>query len=113
MIHLSPAAIHELSRLRDRQSASDPQFCRILVQAGGCADFYYNLSFESQVNPSDQILDKGELQVIIDPQSLEYIDGLTLDYTEDLMGGSFRFHNPNAVRTCGCSHSFAVGDRKE
>jgi len=46
--------------------------------------------------------------VVIDDQSLDYINGLMLDYSEDLMGGGFRFHNPNAKHSCGCGNSFSV-----
>jgi iron-sulfur cluster assembly accessory protein len=107
MIHLSPAAIAELCRLRDRHPAN-LSFCRLAVRPGGCADFHYHLSFEDHANPSDHILEFEAIQILIDNQSMAYISELTLDYTEDLMGGGFRFHNSKAVRTCGCSHSFAV-----
>jgi iron-sulfur cluster assembly protein len=64
------------------------------------------MSFEAMAQPIDQVFDCGAVQVVIDPQSWPYLNGLTLDYTEDLMGGSFRFDNPNAKQTCSCGHSF-------
>jgi iron-sulfur cluster assembly accessory protein len=110
MIRLSCAAITEISRLKSRYPKPEATF-RLGVQVGGCADFYYILKFEDAINPGDQVLNCGGIQVVVDAQSIDYVNGLTLDYSEDLMGGGFRFHNPNAVQSCGCGNSFTIGDR--
>jgi len=107
VIHLSQAAIGEVNRLKSKQRNSQAMF-RLAVQPGGCAEFYYVLRFDDVVEPADQILEYKELSVVIDEQSLNYVSGLTLDYSEDLMGGGFRFHNPNATQNCGCGNSFST-----
>jgi iron-sulfur cluster assembly accessory protein len=106
MIQLSPAAITEVNRIRAQASHHNSLF-RLSVQAGGCADLYYVLELDDQ-QPGDQLLHCNGLEIVVDAESLQYLKGLKLDYTEDLMGGGFRFHNPNAVQSCGCGNSFSV-----
>lgn len=70
-------------------------------------DFAYSLAFE-QFQPGDQVWDYGDLQVMFQSSELNYLNGLVIDYSEDMMGGGFRFSNPNADRVCGCGNSFSV-----
>jgi iron-sulfur cluster assembly accessory protein len=107
MINLSNAAADEIKRLQIRRQKPEARL-RLSVKSGGCADLYYIIDFDEVTNPSDRIYDCSGIFVIVDEQSFNYISGLTLDYSEDLMGGGFRFHNPNAVESCGCGNSFRV-----
>lgn len=106
MIQLSPTAIGELKRLQKKHLPSGQ--LRIVVDTSGCKGLAYQMQFAESPQPNDQIFDCEEIQVVVDPASMEYLSGLTLDYTEDLMGGGFRFYNPNAIETCSCGHSFAI-----
>ncbi|MBW4551659.1 MAG: iron-sulfur cluster assembly accessory protein [Aphanocapsa sp. GSE-SYN-MK-11-07L] len=108
MIHLNPAAIAEIKRLRRKQTKADTGFLRLDIAQSGCAGLSYRMEFAQTSQPQDFLLVADEMQVIFDPDLLPYLDGLTLDYSEDLMGGGFRFHNPNATQTCGCGSSFAI-----
>lgn len=110
MIKLSKAAADEIKRLQARRQKQGARL-RFGVQAGGCADFYYTLDFDEVLNPGDRIYDSGDIEIIVDEKSVNYINELTLDYSEDLMGGGFRFHNPKAVESCGCGNSFRVEAR--
>lgn len=103
MIHLSRAAIHEVKRL---QRKSPETLLRLGIQPGGCSDFYYTLEFVAAAQPDDRMVYCDDLKVAVDRYSLQYINGLTLDYSEDLMGGGFQFDNPNAKQHCGCGNSF-------
>lgn len=109
-IIFSKTAIAEIKRMQAKQKSST-SCLQVAVKAGGCSGLYYELSFVEASDPSDstsiQHTHDG-IQVQFDRQTYNYIDGLTLDYSEDLMGGGFRFHNPNAIATCGCGNSFAV-----
>jgi iron-sulfur cluster assembly protein len=107
MIHLSSAAIQEIERLKAKQ----PTYIlfRLRVKSGGCADLFYDLAFDTTVQSQDQVLELHDIHVVIDSQSLSYINGLLIDYSEDLMGGGFRFHNPQAISTCSCGNSFSIG----
>ncbi|WAL60350.1 HesB/IscA family protein [Thermocoleostomius sinensis] len=107
MIHLSPAAIAEVHRIQSK--ATHPNIAvRLSVKSGGCADFYYALELDDAIATADYIQTCDGLQIVVDADSLPYVDGLKIDYTEDLMGGGFRFDNPNAVSNCGCGNSFSV-----
>lgn len=106
MIHLSQAAVSEIERLKSKQK-SDPLF-RLTVKPGGCSGWFYEMSFDEAVKVGDMVFEFHGIQVVIDAESRNYIKGLTVDYSEDLMGGGFRFHNPNAIATCGCGNSFSL-----
>lgn len=107
MIQLSQAAIAEINRLKVKQHHPEAVF-RLEVQPGGCSEFHYVLKFDSSIKLTDQVLSCGGMSVVVDSQSLSRVSGLAIDYSEDLMGGGFRFHNPNATQNCGCGNSFSV-----
>ena len=107
MIQLSPAAANEILRLRARRKVPNPLF-RLCIQPEGCLGLRYQMEFEETIHPHDQVFECEGVQVVIDPESLIYVKGVSMDYSEDLMGGGFRFHNPNAAQSCGCGNSFAV-----
>lgn len=107
MINISKAALAEIRRLQARRHNPEANL-RLGVQRGGCADLYYTIDFDEAANPGDRVFDCDGISVTVEADSLQYITGLTLDYSEDLMGGGFRFHNPNALESCGCGNSFRV-----
>ena len=111
MIYLSQSAINEVKRLRSKHRKLDMAL-RLGVQPSDCSGMSYKMEFEQGFQPNDQVYEYDGMRVMVDSQSLSYIDGLTLDYTEDLMGGGFRFHNPNAIKTCGCGNSFATSEQQ-
>ena len=109
MIHLSHSAVEEILRLKLRQQT--PQvFFRLGVQPIGCSGLSYLTRFDEHLQTDDQLYDCNGIQVAIDANSLTHLQGLTLDYSEDLMGGSFRFHNPNAIKSCDCGNSFSISE---
>ncbi|WP_299493392.1 iron-sulfur cluster assembly accessory protein [Acaryochloris sp. IP29b_bin.137] len=107
MIQLSSSAIGEVKRLQKKHAANG--LLRIGVETTGCKGLAYQMKFDQSPQPEDHIFDCEAIKIAVDSSSLQYLSGLTLDYTEDLMGGGFRFYNPNAVETCTCGHSFAAG----
>ncbi|MBE9226007.1 iron-sulfur cluster assembly accessory protein [Phormidium sp. LEGE 05292] len=109
MINLSKAAASEVKRLMAKQKQPNSLF-RLGVQPGGCAGIYYTVEIERAIASQDQVYECYGIKIVVEEKTLEYINGLTLDYTEDLMGGGFRFHNPNASSSCGCGNSFSVID---
>lgn len=110
MIQLSKAAIGEITRLKTKHQNPGKALFRLGVQPSGCSGISYTLAFDETVKPEDQVYDCNGIRVVVDSQSLTYINGLTLDYSEDMMGGGFRFHNPNATQSCGCGNSFSVAE---
>ncbi len=81
---------------------------RLSVAGGGCSGFRYDFTLDDSRNDDDAAFIQGEITVLVDPSSLDLLNGATLDYVEDLMGSSFQVRNPNATASCGCGSSFAV-----
>ena len=81
---------------------------RVFVQGGGCSGFQYGFSIEDEQNEDDLVVEIGDLKVLVDYMSLQYLNDSEIDYTEDLSGSSFNIKNPNAQTTCGCGSSFSV-----
>ncbi len=107
MINLSKAAAREVLRLKSKYPQPHALF-RLGVQASGCCDLSYTMTFDEVLHPEDRVYESEGVQVVIESRHLNYIDGLTVDYSEDLMGGGFRFHNPHATQNCSCGNSFSV-----
>jgi len=106
VINVSLAAVKEVKRLVTEQSR-EGQGLRVGVRGGGCSGLSYTLNFDAQ-KEGDNVFESEEVRVLIDPKSLLYLDGMTLDFSDSLEGRGFKFVNPNASKTCGCGESFSV-----
>ena len=85
---------------------------RVGVRGGGCSGFQYQLAFDEQ-RDGDAIFEDDGLRLLVDNQSLPYVDGSTIDYVESLQGAGFKVDNPNVVAACGCGSSFRVAEEEE
>lgn len=83
-------------------------YFRISVNGGGCSGFQYEFDYKASKNEGDLEFVVGEAKILIDEMSLEFINGSSLDYSEDLGGARFEVKNPNATAKCGCGNSFSV-----
>ena len=81
---------------------------RVFVQGGGCSGFQYGFTFEEVKNEDDFDFAYDEVRVVVDAMSMQYLNGASIDYKEDLMSANFVIKNPQASSTCGCGSSFAV-----
>ena len=81
---------------------------RTFVQGGGCSGFSYGFTFDEIMNEDDFEVPLGDTKVLIDAMSMQYLQGASIDYKEDLQGSEFKITNPNAQSTCGCGSSFSV-----
>ena len=81
---------------------------RVYITGGGCSGFQYGFTFDEKVNEGDLTVENAGVQLVIDPMSLQYLIGGTIDYTEGLEGSRFVVNNPNASSTCGCGSSFSI-----
>jgi len=80
---------------------------RVFVSGGGCSGLQYGMAFEAEPQEFDTVVEaEPGVRLIVDPTSVLYLGGATIDFVDSLMGGGFRIDNPNAVSTCGCGHSF-------
>lgn len=104
-IQISDLAKSQLARL----GVGDEKFLRITVVSGGCAGNTYSAAVDDTLAESDRLVyQEGRIRVIADPQSAPYLDGLRIDYSDDLVLSGFRLKNPGAVKSCGCGASFTV-----
>ncbi len=81
---------------------------RVFIYGGGCSGFQYGFTFDEEIKDGDHVLEKGGVRLLIDPTSLQYLEGASIDYKDDLEGAQFIIRNPNAATTCGCGSSFSV-----
>ncbi|MCX8649690.1 iron-sulfur cluster insertion protein ErpA [Gilliamella sp. B2776] len=81
---------------------------RVYITGGGCSGFQYGFTFDENVNEDDLAIEKNGVSLVVDPMSLQYLVGGTIDYVEGLQGSRFVVDNPNATSTCGCGSSFSV-----
>ena len=107
MIELSPAAAREIERWSQSHPLSG-SYLRLAVKNGGCSGLHYHLELTPIVAENDRFYQSQGINIVVDPDSDRYLQILKLDYSEDLMGGGFRFTNANAQNTCGCGLSFSA-----
>ncbi len=106
-IEFSDAAASKVKELVTEEE--NPQLkLRVYVTGGGCSGFQYGFTFDEKVNEGDMTIAKNEVTLVVDPMSLQYLVGGTVDYIDGLEGARFIVNNPNATTTCGCGASFSV-----
>lgn len=81
---------------------------RVYIEGGGCSGFQYGFEFDGNAEEDDTVVTNGDVKLLVDPLSFQYLSGSTVDYKEDLQGSRFVIDNPNARTTCGCGASFSV-----
>lgn len=104
MITLTDRAVRQIRQL-ESEKATEGQLLRVFVEAGGCSGFEYGMSFDAKKD-DDQVLESNGVTFLMDPTSLEYLDGSEVDFDDGLSGKGFDILNPNASSTCGCGRSF-------
>jgi iron-sulfur cluster insertion protein len=107
-ITVSESAAKRVAFLKAQESTPDA-FLRIAVSGGGCSGFQYGFSFDDSRNADDFVFERDGVQIVVDDASLDLLNGAEIDFVEDMMGAAFQVKNPNAVSSCGCGNSFAVG----
>lgn len=100
------AAAFKVKQLLDEEGNPELKL-RVFVQGGGCSGFQYGFTFDDIINDDDTTVDRGGVQLLIDPMSFQYLVGAEIDYKDDIEGAQFVIRNPNATTTCGCGSSFA------
>lgn len=103
-ITLTNKAAEKVKAAMEKQGKKDSGL-RLYVSGGGCSGFQYGLTFDER-NEADHVIESRGVNILVDEQSAQYLDGSEIDYVESVMGEGFMVNNPNAVETCGCGHSF-------
>lgn len=106
-IVLTDNAANKVRLLRE-EDGNDDLLLRVYVTGGGCSGFSYGFSFAEAVNDDDASFDNGDVTMVVDALSYQYLEGAEVDYVEGLEGSRFVVKNPNATTTCGCGSSFSI-----
>jgi len=108
-LSITEAAAKEIRKIIAEQELDASKVrLRVGVKGGGCSGFSYLLDLTETQKETDEVFEQHGITVIVDPKSLLYLGGVTVDYHEELMQKGFVFNNPNATSTCGCGSSFQV-----
>ena len=108
-MQLTEAALMKVQTFIDEHGAGEKTGLRVAVLPGGCSGFQYGLNIEDTPEEDDEILDMSEgIRIFVDPFSVQYLEGIEIDYVTSMMGSGFTFNNPAASGGCGCGSSFTV-----
>ena len=103
-IVVTQAAADEIRRQREKRGTPGARI-RVGVRGGGCTGFTYVFEWADELRPTDREFREGDVAIVVDPKSLVYLGGMTLDFVRGMMGHGFKFQNPNAKGSCGCGES--------
>jgi len=120
MLQISPSAANEIKRIQ-KYKKQPGNLLKLSINSGGCSGLFYALQLENATNLKqenalssqplaykDHSVEVDGIKIFVDDDSRKYIENLKIDYAEDLMGGGFRFYNPQAKNVCGCGISFVL-----
>lgn len=105
-VYVTPKAVEKIREAFDREGVRGG--LRLGVVGGGCSGLSYQFKFAAQERPKDYVFEFDDVKVFVDPKSILYLDGVTLDWEDSLVQSGFVFHNPYASKSCGCGTSFAT-----
>ncbi|MEE3235437.1 MAG: iron-sulfur cluster insertion protein ErpA [Candidatus Latescibacterota bacterium] len=107
MITVTDAAAQKIKTLIS-ENDKKLEGLRMAVKGGGCSGFQYDLEFADNCDDLDHVFEAAGVKIFVDMKSSLYLNGVTLDYQDGLMGAGFKIENPNARTTCGCGESFSA-----
>ncbi len=106
---LSDRAAEEVRKfISAEQVPAETAGLRVSVMPGGCSGFKYSLNIEERALEDDVVLECNGVKLFVDGFSLQYLNGMSIDYTSSMQGSGFTFNNPNATGGCGCGSSFSA-----
>ena len=102
------AAAKKVKEIMDEDpEVTDAISLRVFIEGGGCSGFQYGFTFD-ETKDEDEVVVTDGVSLVIDPLSLQYLDGAEIDYSTDHFSSQFVIRNPNVQTTCGCGSSFSV-----
>lgn len=105
-ISLTSAAAHRVQTFLARRGHG--LGLRLAIKKTGCSGFSYVVNYADEVGADDVVFEEHGVKVIVDRDSLDYIDGTQIDFVKEGLNEAFRFRNPNVKGECGCGESFTV-----
>lgn len=106
-IQLTERAVAKTQAFQAKNEQAAHKALRLYIEGGGCSGFSYKFKLDDK-RADDLVFDEQGVTVVIDPMSMQYVKGSTIDYEEDFTRSGFILQNPNASSTCGCGESFSV-----
>ncbi len=111
VLTVTPSAVSIIKSLLEGRDIPDHAL-RVFVTGGGCSGMQYGMAFQGAPDAGDTVVSTDGVELLVDPASMMYLRGATIDYVDTLIGGGFRIDNPNAASSCGCGHSFKSSDEQ-
>ena len=105
-VHVTPKAVQKIREAFSREGVSGG--LRLGVLGGGCSGLSYQFKFSAEPRPHDHVFEFDDVKVFVDPKSILFLDGMTLDWKDSLIQSGFVFENPHATKSCGCGTSFSA-----
>lgn len=105
-VTITERAARRVAKILARESAGSA--LRVAVNGGGCSGFQYAFDITSERRDDDLVIARDGATVLVDPDSLPFLEGAKIDFVDDLIGQAFKIDNPNATASCGCGTSFSV-----
>ncbi|MEO8096840.1 MAG: iron-sulfur cluster assembly accessory protein [Acidobacteriota bacterium] len=106
MVTVTPKAVDKIREAFKKQGVTGG--LRLGVLGGGCSGLSYQFKFDPKPRPTDNVMQFDDVAVYVDPKSLVFLDGMTLDWKDSIMQSGFVFENPHAKKSCGCGTSFSA-----
>ena len=106
MVTVTPRAVEKIREAFSREGVTGG--LRLGVLGGGCSGLSYQFRFDPKPRANDNVLSFEDVSVFIDPKSMRFLDGMTLDWKDSLIQSGFVFENPNASKSCGSGTSFSA-----
>ncbi len=109
ILTLTESAVSRVRRIMELRDEEPPAIgVRIGVRNAGCSGMTYSMDYATEVSEMDEVIDAGDVKVMVDPAAIMFLIGTELDYREEKLSSGFVFNNPNVTSTCGCGESFTV-----
>ena len=105
-IELTQNAVNHVQKFIQKDHESE--YLRLAVKPTGCSGFMYEVTTTGEKIDNDRVFNSGGVTIVVDEQSLKYLAGSKIDFTEEGLNKGFKFNNPNVAATCGCGESFTI-----
>lgn len=108
-LNVTSSAVEEIKKfITSEDDLPETAGLRVRVVPGGCSGFQYSLNIEEDSRQGDHVMSRDGIKIFVDMFSAQYLNGVQVDYTSNMMGSGFTFENPNATGGCGCGTSFTA-----
>ncbi|HYP14374.1 MAG TPA: iron-sulfur cluster assembly accessory protein [Bryobacteraceae bacterium] len=107
MINVTPKAVGKIRDAFEKQGVTGGGL-RLGVLGGGCSGLSYQFRYDPRARPTDRVFEFENIKVFVDPKSMVFLEGMTLDWKDSLLQSGFAFENPHAKKSCGCGTSFSA-----